>query len=147
MTQPNDPTIAPDTPLYRRLHPKQVVWDESRKRVRATRDAFKDDDLSVALGDEMHARQLTPSCVLRIDPLHQLACFTAGFARSEAQAVWRDPLVGHERYGDDPTHGIVGGSKPGSRRRRFVDASEILIFNQTGLSADVQAQFDGSGDV
>jgi hypothetical protein len=139
----DDPTVADDTPLYRRLHPKQLFWDPNRSRIRATSNAFKDDELSVALGDALRTHGLDPMWVLRMDPQHQLACFTAAFARSDGQAVWRDRLVGHERYGDDPTHGIVEGKKPKSLRSRWADECSTMILQPAALPTPLRARHDG----
>lgn len=138
----DDNPVSDETLLYRRLHPTQVVWDENRGGVRATSNAFKDPELSIALGDELSTLDRDPSWVLRMDPLHQLGAFTADFARGEEQTIRRDPLVGHERYGDDPTHGAVEGAKPKTRRNRFVAACEVMLLQPDALSEDLRARLE-----
>lgn len=140
----NDPTVADTTLLYRRLHPRQLIWDPNRQRIRATSDVYKDVELSVGLGDELANQGLNTSWLLRVDPQHQLACFTAMFARAEEQAIWRDPLVDDERYGDDPTHGIVEGAKPKSRRTRWVEESDVLVLQPEALSDELRERYEQS---
>lgn len=136
----DDSTIDDETLLYRRLHPTQLIWDENRGRIRATRNAFKDTQLSIALGDELEALGRDPAWTLRVDPQHQVGYFSAAFARAEEQAVWRDPLFEHPRYGEDPTHGIVEGAKPGARRNIFVDACAVLILKPGALSPELRSR-------
>lgn len=130
--------VPDDVQLYRRLHPKQVIWDTNQQSVRATSDAFADRELSVGLEDALVDNELEPAWMLRLDPLHQLGRFVTGFARSEQQDVRRDPLRGHERYGDDPAHGVVVGPKPKARRRLFAANCTVLVLQPDGLSADVR---------
>ena len=138
---PNDNSVSDETLLYRRLHPTQVVWDENRGRVRATTNAFKDPALSIALGDELAALGVEPVWVLRMDPQHQLGVFSAGFAQNEeGQTVRRDPLQNHERYGDDPSHGVVEGPKPKTRRNRFVAVCDVLLLQPDALLPGVRAR-------
>lgn len=138
----DDATIDDGTLLYRRLHPTQLLWDANRGRIRATSSAFKDAHLSVALGDELIAHGFDAIWVLRVDPHHQLGCFSAGFVRLQEQIVWRDPLIGHERYGDDASHGIVEGKKPRSRRNSFVEACDVLTLQPDALAEDLRQHLE-----
>lgn len=132
----DDPSIGNEVRLYRRLHPRQLIWDDNEGRLRATSNAFKDPSMSVALGDEMANLGLDPEWVLRGDPQHHLAWITAQLARDNQQAVWRDELVDHEKYGDDPTHGIVEGKKKGARASAFAKSAEIEIVREESLTPE-----------
>lgn len=138
----DDPTIDDETSLYRRLHSTQIVWDDNRGRLRPTSNAFKDPNLSVGLGDTMGQLALSPEWMLREDPEHQLGAVTAAIARELKQAVYRDPLVGHPKYGDDPAHGIVEGRKKGSRANAFVDACELMVLQPEALKPELRARLD-----
>lgn len=139
----DDDSILGETRLYRRLHPTQLLWDGNQGRIRATTNAFKDYALSVNLEDALDALGQPPEWTLRLDPAHQLGAFTTAFARGEQQKVWREPLVGHQRYGNDPTHGIVEGPKPRSRRTRFVSACVVTVADPNALPEDLRLRLGG----
>jgi hypothetical protein len=121
----DDPTITPETLLFRRVHPSQLIWDENEGRLRPTSNAFKDPEMSVSLGDELDRLGEPPVWCLRVDPDHHLASITAELAREKEQVVYRDPLESHPRYGDDPTHGIVEGRKKGARSSEFAKRATV----------------------
>lgn len=87
--------IADTDALYRRIHPSQV------KDGRPSSAAFKDAELSVDL-----ARLTTLERSLMGYPLHGLASITAGYARSQGQTVFHDPLLPA-----NPAHTLVKGHK------------------------------------
>jgi hypothetical protein len=138
----DDPSIADSVVLYRRVHPKFVVWDGNKKRLRPASAAFKDDDMSVNLGDDLEREGLDPAFALRNDPQHHLCDVTAEFVREEEQAIVREPLEAHPRYGDDPTHGEVCGSKGDARRKRFALAAEWSAIRRDSLKKEHQDRFD-----
>ncbi len=142
----DDPSIAGETQLFRRLHPSQLVWDDNEDRLRPTSNAFKDPHLSVALGHELLARNLAPEWVLRVDPAHHLAWISAELARQNGQAVWRDPLHGDPRYGDDPTHAIVEGRKKGARASTFAKQAEVEIVRTGSLKEEDRARWEAQNE-
>ena len=128
--------IPDDTRLYRRLHPDQVVWDDNEQRLRAgaSSAAFKDEHLSVNLGNELVRLNETPAFALRAHPRHSLGWFTAAFARSRDQVVVARPTE------DDPTHGEVVGRKTGSCATAFAKVLEIEILRREFLRPEVRAR-------
>lgn len=128
----NDPSIPDDSDLYRRIHPEQVVWDDNTGRLRPTTAAFRDLEMSVNLGDDLAREGLSPDFAVRNHPRHHLAALTAGLARTEDQAVYRDHLP------DDPTHGGVAGPKPKPRRTRFANSSRWAVLREAELSEDLR---------
>lgn len=140
--QPDDSSISGATRLYRRLHPTQLVWDDNEGRLRPTSNAFKGEVLSVNIGDEMERRGLGIDFVLRFDPNHHLASVAAALARELQQHVWREPLVGHPKYGDDPTHGNVEGRKKGARASAFAKQAEVDLIRPESLAPDDRARWE-----
>ena len=126
--------IPGDTRLYRRLHPDQVVWDDNEHRLRASSAAFKDEHLSVNLGNELARINKTPAFALRAHPRHSLGWFSAAFARA------RDHVVIPKPTEDDPTHGEVIGRKTGSCATAFAKVLEIEILRREFLRPDVRAR-------
>jgi hypothetical protein len=140
----DDQSIGNDTRLFRRLHPTQIVWDDNQGRLRPTSNAFKDPSMSVALGDEMESLGLDPEWVLRGDPQHHLAWISAQLAREHHQAVWRDELVDHPKYGDDPTHGIVEGRKKGARASAFAKRAVVEIVRAESLKPEDRLRYEAA---
>ena len=132
----DDESIQDETVLYRRLHPKELVWDATSDQLRPTRAAFKADEMSVNLEDEMARHGLELDFVLRDRPMHHLCAFDAGFTRSQGQAIVRDPIVGDPDLPDDPTHGNVIGKKTGATRRNFVNEAEIVVLREDSLKPE-----------
>jgi hypothetical protein len=138
----DDASIGDSVLLYRRVHPKFVVWDGNKKRLRPASAAFKDDEMSVNLGDDLAREGLEPTFALRKDPHHHLCEVTAEYARQEEQAIVREPLQDHPRYGDDFTHGEVCGPKGDARRKRFALAAEWSALRRDSLKGEHQERFD-----
>lgn len=132
----DDQSIQDATRLYRRLHPTQVIWDRNEGRIRPSSGAFKDESLSVNLGDELERLNELPDYALKAHPQHSLCSITAGFARGEDQVLARTPTD------DDPSHGEVIGAKRGSRSTRFAKAAAIDILRREFLPPDVRASMD-----
>ncbi len=140
--KPDDISIKESVQLFRRVHPEQVVWDEYENRLRPTKAAFRGEEMSVNLGDDLERERLEPTFALRNHPKHHLVSLTAGFARSEEQAVARSPFKDHPQFGDDPTHGDVNGRKPESRSKRFSLAAEWTVLQRSSLRDEHQARYD-----
>lgn len=130
----DDTSIPDETRLYRRLHPEQVIWDDNERRVRPSSAAFKDEFLSISLGNELARISEPPSFALRDHPQHSLGWLTAEFARAEEQAVASIPTD------TDPTHGEVVGRKKGARSTRLAKKVQIEILRREFLRPDVQAR-------
>lgn len=129
----DDKSIQDSTRLYRRLHPSQVIWDANERRVRASSGAFRDESLSVSLGDELQRIGQTPAFALRAHPQHSLGSIIAGLAREEQQALVRTPTE------DDPSHGEAIGKKPGACRNRLAKGSTLDIVRREFLRPEVRA--------
>jgi hypothetical protein len=130
----DDKSISDRTRLYRRLHPDQVVWDANEGRVRASSAAFKDEYLSVHLGDELERIGETTDFVLQPYPQHSLSSITAELARAHEQALRRTPTE------DDPTHGEAVGRKRGSRSQALAKGATLEIVRREFLRPDVRAR-------
>jgi hypothetical protein len=130
----NDPSIADETDLLRRIHPTQVIWDDNDGCLRPTSAAFKGVEMSVSLADDIERLRLTSAYALRNHPQHHLVALTAGFVRGEEQVVCRHHLE------DDECHGDVIGSKPKSRRSLFAKAARWDILQSELLAQDLQSK-------
>ena len=98
----DDPTIADEDDLWRRVTPDWVLRDENEGRVRPSSAAFRDPSLSVLLArDDNPDRALTGWRERGFG----LAAIRAGLARSHRQTVCREPTP------QDPSHAIVEGKK------------------------------------
>jgi hypothetical protein len=100
----DDPSIAEDERLLRRIPRAWVVWDELGNATMSSA-AFKDEELSVNIESVMARDGRPPADAIRNYPRYGLAAFTAAHARSLHQAVARDPLP------EEPAHGVVYGPK------------------------------------
>jgi len=123
----DDPSIADDDVLYRRVHPKQVKWDEAGVlAVRAGSGEFEDSEdgtgCSVAIKSVMEQHGLGISDLLRGYESEQgLAEFFARDARAVGFGVIHKPLA------SDPAHGELTGPKPPSARKRLAKATRIVV--------------------
>jgi hypothetical protein len=91
--------------LFRRVHVAQIVRDEDTGLARVSSGAFKDKELSINIESVLAQTGSSPRSCLSNHKAHKLIFITAGDARRFKQAVSRDPLP------DDPSHGLVYGSK------------------------------------
>jgi len=101
----NDATIVDGERLFRRVHVAQIVRDDDTGLARVSSGAFKDKELSINIESVLAQTGSSPIACLRSHKAHKLMFITAGDARRFKQAVCRDPLP------DDPSHGLVYGSK------------------------------------
>lgn len=114
---PDDPTVADQAELLRRIPPRHFVFDEGIGRVRPSSAAFEDD----ADGDPMSAyrRDIVDSetgGLQRVMAGHAgfgLASLTARQFRFEQQTICPDPLP------EESSHAKICGPKPHSVRRRL----------------------------
>lgn len=125
MSQPDDDrSILDSDPLWRRIHPDQVVPD-GKGAWRASSAAFTDSSdgtgMSVTLGREARAAGMDPRLALQRFPRFGLASVAAGVCRAHDQAIQRDPTK------DDPHHALVNGDKPKRVQRALAKAAHLLI--------------------
>ena len=121
----DDPSIADEAHLWRRVPPWHFIFDANLGRVRPSKAAFDDDEdgspMSVVLADLVVASGRGPQHILTGPDRFALAAITAGLARSKKQGVARDPQP------DEPAHGLVFGKKTDSIRRAFAKGSEWVV--------------------
>lgn len=101
----DDPSVLDDERLFRRIHLKQIVKDEDTGLARVSSGAFRDSELSVNIESVLTSHSYDASHCLAGRREHRLVSITARIARTHGQAVCKNPLE------DDPSHGIVYGSK------------------------------------
>lgn len=121
----DDPTIADDSVLWRRIPPMWVVPDENRDGLRVSSAAFDNSEdgtpTSIHLADVAIKIGRAPADIVQRFVGYGLASLTAGQARQCGQAVGHDPLP------DDPTHGFIAGPKSKSVKRRLSAACIWVI--------------------
>ena len=123
----DDPTIADDTELSRRIPPVYLVDDDNRGGKRISSAAFCDHQngspMSVVLGQEVLNAGRDPQSVLAGHQGFYLASVTAGLARSLKQAIARRPVP------EEPAHAEVFGKKTKSvkRKRKLAKAATWII--------------------
>ncbi len=121
----DDPTIANDAGLWRRIPPLHFYFDENLGRTRPSKAAFEDDEdghpMSVVLADLVTASGRGPAHVLHGHEGYALAQITAELARTKHQGVQRDPLP------DELAHALCFGKKTDSVRRAFAKSCEWVI--------------------
>jgi hypothetical protein len=81
MTGPTGP-VSPDTELFRRVSPDQVVVDETRRCLRMSSAAFRQSEMSIYLQDVLAAANREPASVIETEAYrkHFLAAFQARVA-------------------------------------------------------------------
>jgi hypothetical protein len=113
----DDPTIGNDVPLWRRIPPWHIVFDENLGIWRPSSAAFEDhpdgSPMSVVLGQEVLADGRTPDSVLEAHEGFGLVSIGAGLARENHQGITRKPLP------EEPAHAEVFGKKTGGVKRAF----------------------------
>lgn len=121
----DDPTIANDAALLRRISPQQVVPDENNGGFRPSSAAFDNDrqnnPMSVVLGPVLLELGRAQESALDGHPGFSLVAITAAKARALGQAVARDPLP------NEPAHGVVAGSKPKSVRKLLAKSAQWIF--------------------
>jgi hypothetical protein len=135
MCQPvrqDDPSIAHQDRLFRRVHLVQVVRDDDTGLARISSSAFRDKELSINIESVLLSGGQTAVACLEKYPNHKLAAITAGEARQYQQAVCRDPLP------EVPSHGLICGSKsPRHIQDGLRTAAQWIAPAQAPLYADI----------
>jgi hypothetical protein len=119
---PDEPTIADDAVLWRRIHPIQVKWDDNRRCHYLVSGAFSDSSkpppptpMSAFLADESGGEDE----VMRHYPEWGLVAITAGQARELGLRIARTPDEESPRH--EPGHVYVAGRKPDRVKRALRD--------------------------
>jgi hypothetical protein len=127
---PNDPTVADNVALLRRIPYWHFYFDERLGRMRPRSAAFEDDadgdPMSVYRRDIINAEGGTVARVMVGHEGFALASFTAGQVRFKDQTVFPDPLP------EESSHAKICGPKPESTRRWFAKQSEWVIAPPVG---------------
>lgn len=112
---PDDPSIADETDLLRRIPHWHFVSDQNAGTIRPSSAAFEDDydedPMSVYLATVLQAEGREPSSVLAGHPNFALASITAGLARSKNQTVHPEPLP------EETSHAVVCGDKRAGNKK------------------------------
>jgi hypothetical protein len=121
----DDPTIADDAVLWRRIPPWHVIFDANLGRPRPSKAAFEDhpngSPMSVVLAEEVARSGRAAADVLRGHEDFALAAITAGLARERNQGVARDPVP------EEPAHAVVFGRKTESVKRALARGSQWVL--------------------
>lgn len=121
----DDATITDDEELWRRIHPRWIVFDDNTGGPRVSSAAFDDSrdgsPTSVLLAEIARLTGRTESESLAGYEGYGLVSLTAGQARRCHQGVVRDPLP------EEPAHALVFGPKSKSNKRCLASSAAILI--------------------
>ena len=131
---PDDAPVPEDMNLYRRVHPKEIVWNDNDGCLRPGSGVFKDPEMSIHLDDVLEDEGRGPESVLDGKPTHSLVALTARFVKGEDQDVRRTPIP------EDASHGEVCGTKTQGRRKRFAKAAEFVVLREDALNSDELAK-------
>lgn len=122
---PDDPGIAGEVSLLRRIPPRHFYFDPKLERMRPRSAAFEDDDdgdpMSVYRQDIIEAERGPIRRVMAGHVDYALVSLTAGQFRSKDQTVFADPLP------EESSHTKICGPKPKGVRRWFAAQAEWLI--------------------
>lgn len=119
----DDPTIADDDKLWRRVCPEWIVPDSNRGGKRLSSQAFEDSRDGSPMSVFLAAVVLCGGrdADVLVFPGYGMVSITAGLARECDQRVCRDPSP------EEPAHALVAGKKKKSVKYRFLDAMEWVI--------------------
>jgi hypothetical protein len=126
----NDPAITNESRLFRRIHPSQLVWDDETGLARVSSGAFRDLDLSISIEAILTIHELTFEHCLALFQNYKLVSLTAQNGRDNQQIVCSDPTE------DEPSHGLIFGTKTSRVRNNLRDASKWIIPPQAPQRAD-----------
>lgn len=127
MSEPSvdDPSIADDDPLWRRIPPRHFKRDQPGGVLRPASAAFDNhpdgSPMSVVLGKQVLKGGRSPADFLANFPGYGLVSFPAGLARKHRQFVVRSPLP------DEPAHAEVHGKKTRGTKRALAKGCSWLI--------------------
>lgn len=122
MTPEDAIPVADGTALYRRINPDaHLVPDENEHCMRISTGAFRDPDMSVALGDTLQSLGRDPASVLANYPGQSLVSFRAVVAREHDLPIEREPTE------DEEAHGVVRGKKRQAVMKALASACEWVV--------------------
>jgi hypothetical protein len=128
----DDPSIANEDRLFRRIHLSQIVRDDDTGFARVSSGAFRDREMSINIESILLDDGKAAADCLRDHGTHMLVSITAGAARQFRQAVCRDPLP------NDSSHGLIVGSKNNPRVVEGLRSSATWVIpNSAPLNKDV----------
>ena len=114
---PDDPQIADEVRLLRRIPPRHFYYDENRASCRPSSAAFEDDEdgdpMSVFRQDVIEGEGDDPDRVMIGHEGFALVSLSAGQLRSKDQTLFTAPVPG------ESSHAKVCGPKSKSTRRWF----------------------------
>src|SRR6266567_3418472 len=117
----NDPSIANDEVLLRRLQPDWIVPGE-HGRMRIASAAFKHEEMSIVFRTLLETQGRFAQDALSGHADNSLCLITAGLARDLAQGVVYDVDPPN-----DPAHGLVVGKKTKAVANRFAREAAWVI--------------------
>ena len=121
----DDPSIADNADLWRRVPPRHIVDDHNTGGKRISKAAFDDSDdgspMSVVLAELVLQSARTPQHILVGYDGFSLVAISAGLVRSKQQGIVRDPIPG------EPAHALVFGKKTDSVRRALARGSKWIV--------------------
>jgi hypothetical protein len=122
----DDPSIADETRLFRRINPHWIVFDKNRVCVAQVLKTFNDSQdgssMSVFIEDILASSGLQAADLLRDEwAQHFVAAITAGWARQCGQGVRRTPTS------TEPAHADVRGNKPANVRKKLAGPAEWIV--------------------
>jgi len=117
---------SPETELFRRVSPDQVVVDETRRCLRMSSAAFRQAEMSIYLQDELASARREPASVIETAAHrnHFLAAVRVRVALDLFLEVRRSP-------GDDEAHGDVVGKKSSHQRDKKLSRAARWIVAPT----------------
>lgn len=122
---PDDPTVADEVLLLRRIPPWHFIKDDNAGARRPSSAAFEDDDdgdpMSVYRTDVIEAEGGQPVRVMRGHDGFGLVSLLAGAVRHKKQTVHPDPLT------NEKSHTQVCGPKTKATKKYFVRRSNWVI--------------------
>ena len=117
----DDLEITDETRLFRRVHPTQLVRDDDTGFSRVSSGVFRDQELSIDIESVLVLHNETAEYCLRNYPDHKLVSLMARDGRNHQQSVCHDPQF------DNPSHGLIYGTKTGRIRDSLRDAALWVI--------------------
>ena len=131
----DDVSIRDDERLLRRVHIALLVRDDDTGLARVSSGVFKDRELSVHIESVLkEIGRSAESCLQNCNTL-KLVSITAGNARQFNQAVCRKPIP------NDPSHGLVYGSKNNPKIQNGLRAAAIWVIPNTApLYVDIETE-------
>ena len=121
MTISDDAPVPDDVPLFHRVHPVHIVWDDDRRCQKVSSGLFRHPEMSVDLGDKLEELGVTPDSLVDAFSDHALVVLFAGAARECKQEIVRQPLPSL------PAHGLIVGKKTQGVQRALARASEWVV--------------------